>query len=679
MLFALAALITPALVAAVDAPAKSLLANLEKSVDRVIKKPAHRARGKDKMIRAIVDRAGRTELDTLFKGAKGGNAISKKLVGGWFPLHIAGYAGAHEAVQYFIDEGADMEAKDGLGMTPIHVAQLAGKRGAAELMLESLSEKATNTSLAETNRLLQQAVIAGYTKDVRSLVENSNADVNSLSASGWTALHLAAFQGNLELSKFLLDQGASLDVRDEKGLVPLNLAQLGGYKPVVEFLKEKAAAEGGLGDQMAVGKLFLETVKLALAAEPNEEETGAQASRKQKEAAKSMLNLIGAGVDVNSRLEGPGWSALHIVCKSIHSKRQRDGANIIEEALKVLIDNGADPTLRDADGKTPLQLAQLHANTDAIKYLSSAEVLEKQKGSAPLEIDPAKQAEMDTMFVQAVRMALRPKNAGGTAEKKKEFVNIFKNLLSSGADIDAQDDEANNRWTALHWAALAADQQVVKYLLKKGADVYAEDKDGYSALNLAQLSGHVEVSEMIRTKGDPPQEQEGDVKVHVVGGGNAATHMGKDVNELFIDAAKFALGTGQLLKLKNLLATGANVNATSKDERLWTAMHMAAHKGMKNVTDLLLANGPLNLDAVDGHHYTALHFAAVNGHLKTVHTLVEAGASIDIKNKDGDTPRMVAENQKEFVIAEFLQQAEEDLAELAAFADMDEDDEGGEL
>jgi cytohesin len=437
-MLALVALIAPAIVALVT-DEKTLLTNLKKSIDRVIKKPAHRARGKDKMIRAIVERAGRTQLDELFQGGKGGDATSKKLVGGWFPLHIAGYAGAHEAVQYFMDEGADLDAKDGLGMTAIHVAQLAGNRGAAQLMLDSLSDTAVNASIAETNRLLQQAVIAGYTSDVRSIVEHSDADINSLSATGWTALHLAAFQGNLALSQFLLERGASLTIRDQKGLVPLNLAQLGGYKPVVDLLKGGEYGESGT-DPAALGKLFLETVKLALAGGGGE---GPDAELKTKEAAKSMLNLIGAGVDLDTRLEGPGWTALHIVAKSIHSKRQRDGVHIITEALKVLLDNGANPTLRDADGKTALQLAQLHGNTDAVKYLSSKAV--QGEGVEEEEEDPGKQAEVDAMFVQAVRMALRPKRAGGTAEKKKEFVGIFKKLIERGADINAADDEDNNR------------------------------------------------------------------------------------------------------------------------------------------------------------------------------------------------------------------------------------------
>ena len=152
--------------------------------------------------------------------------------------------------------------------------------------------------------------------------------------------------------------------------------------------------------------------------------------------------------------------------------------------------------------------------------------------------------------------------------------------------------------------------------------------------------------------------------------------MGRDVNELFIDAVKFALGTGQLKKLQNLLSTGANVNTTTSDEKRWTALHMAAHKGMKNVTDLLLASGPLELDARDGQQYTPLHFAAIQGHLKTVQALVEAGAAVDVKNAEGKLPRALAEAQGHSAVASYFDQVEADLAELAALAD--EGDEDGE-
>jgi ankyrin repeat protein len=222
---------------------------------------------------------------------------------------------------------------------------------------------------------------------------------------------------------------------------------------------------------------------------------------------------------------------------------------------------------------------------------------------------------------------------------------------------------------------------VLKYLLRKGADVHATDKDGYSALNLAQLSGHVTVVEMLLAEGREEEEEEEEageeaVKVEVVGG--ASSGMGRPIDELFIEATKFALGTGQLQKVVNLLATGANVNASSRDERRWTAMHMAAHKGVKNVTDLLLAHGPINLDARDGKQYTALHFAAVQGHARIVAILVEAGAAIDLINEDGDTPLQLAEHKGHGAIVEYLRQAEEDLAELQAFADEDEDEDEDE-
>jgi uncharacterized protein len=53
----------------------------------------------------------------------------------------------------------------------------------------------------------------------------------------------AAWQGNLEAVKFLLDKGADVNVQTQDGRTAMKLAQERGYKEIVELLKAHGAKE----------------------------------------------------------------------------------------------------------------------------------------------------------------------------------------------------------------------------------------------------------------------------------------------------------------------------------------------------------------------------------------------------------------------------------------------------
>lgn len=64
-------------------------------------------------------------------------------------------------------------------------------------------------------------------------------------------------------------------------------------------------------------------------------------------------------------------------------------------------------------------------------------------------------------------------------------------LLSQGADVNAQDEQG---WTALNWAAGRGDLETVGRLLTRGADPTLTGRDNRTPLMIAKAAGHAEVS-----------------------------------------------------------------------------------------------------------------------------------------------------------------------------------------
>jgi ankyrin repeat protein len=79
--------------------------------------------------------------------------------------------------------------------------------------------------------------------------------------------------------------------------------------------------------------------------------------------------------------------------------------------------------------------------------------------------------------------------------------------------------------------------------------------------------------------------------------------------------------------IKELIAAGAAVNAVSKGEGKFAALHFAARAGHHDAVEALLAAGAdLNLRTGDGN--TALHLALVNSHFDLALALIEKGADV---------------------------------------------------
>lgn len=90
-------------------------------------------------------------------------------------------------------------------------------------------------SAYKTNTPLGMAIAKGDFATVKKLIEYG-ASVHEKS-NGLTPLMIAARYNNVEIIKLLLEKGADVKAKDEKGITALKYAEASNSKEVIELLK----------------------------------------------------------------------------------------------------------------------------------------------------------------------------------------------------------------------------------------------------------------------------------------------------------------------------------------------------------------------------------------------------------------------------------------------------------
>jgi len=131
------------------------------------------------------------------------------------------------------------------------------------------------------------------------------------------------------------------------------------------------------------------------------------------------------------------------------------------QLAKLLIDKGVDINYKTKRGKTALMIASSESNLDTVKLL----------------IDSG--ADLNLVS-----------DGGGSAltyAAQKGNLEIAKLLLRRGANVNPEQEENNSLLaTPLMWAAINGHVDIVKLLIKNGADINAKNKDGETAISLAE-------------------------------------------------------------------------------------------------------------------------------------------------------------------------------------------------
>jgi ankyrin repeat protein len=183
---------------------------------------------------------------------------------------------------------------------------------------------------------------------------------------------------------------------------------------------------------------------------------------------------------------------------------------------------------------------------------------------------------------------------------------------------------------ALLAAAREGDTSRVKFLLRQGAAVNVQDRNGMTPLHAAAANGHADiVRELLEAKANPNLKDSG--------GRTALMAAAANRQEAIVSA---------------LIAARADVQARDAEGK--TALMLAARTGNAATVRALLAAGA-EVNAAPASGETALISACRRGSLEIVRALLEGGADASATNKDGQTALAVARRNKHQEVMELLE------------------------
>ena len=269
-----------------------------------------------------------------------------------------------ETVKLLIKYGADVTVQDETLRTPLHLAAFSGSTETVQLLIEHGADVTAQDRSKKTPLHLSFSDVSLRTG---SLLIWHRPDSDGQYDRDFMQNYYDEQSERVENVRLLIKNGADVKARDETHLTPLHMASSSGFPGLVGLLIEHGAnvaardcrhktplhlASSWVGSRIAL--LFIE-YRTDLNVQDSshgdfESPDGRAASRA---VANTVRLLIDHGADVTVRDESQS-TPLHLVSESSMGS---------DEAVQLLIEHGADVTAIDGNRRTPLHLASSRVST----------------------------------------------------------------------------------------------------------------------------------------------------------------------------------------------------------------------------------------------------------------------------------------------------------------------------
>ncbi len=157
----------------------------------------------------------------------------------WTALHVAIRYGQVPVVQHLLARGADVNAQTNLNWTPLHYAVRYGFNDVVRMLLANKA----NPNLKDYENMLPLHFAAEYGRvEAASLLLSKTKRINSGDKWKRTVLHYAAENGREELVVMILEEDVDPNARDHLGMTPLHYAVEHGRLRAVQKLIQHGAS-----------------------------------------------------------------------------------------------------------------------------------------------------------------------------------------------------------------------------------------------------------------------------------------------------------------------------------------------------------------------------------------------------------------------------------------------------
>ena len=404
-------------------------------------------------------------------------------------------------------------------------------------------------------------------------------DVNATSSDGASALHWAAHWDDRLTADALIRAGARVDAANDYGVTPLAMAAVNGSAAMIALLV-KGGATANLASRSGETPLM----------------TAARTGR--TDAVRALLD---ARADPGARDPSRGQDALMWAAAEGHS-----------EVTRVLIERGADIHARSKAGFTPLMFAARAGNLDTNRILVAAGA----------RVNDAASDGTTSLLMAVVR----------------GHVELATFLLDRGADPNAN----AAGYTVLHWAAGTWETG-----LRFPDHAQAVSTEWHAATGLKGPRKLEVITALLAHGADPnARTRRTPARFGFSAGGIEPYFQLKGATPFLIAAM-----AGDADAMRLLAGAGADPLVPTSDNMtpLMEAAGIGRVPGETIVTEpaalaaVKVAHAlGADVNAVDDLGETALHGAAALGLDTIVQFLVDQGANVNVRNKDGESPLTIA-------------------------------------